>query len=578
MYYDKKKECSPQETIKKIKSIFSQIELNDLQELLFTRDVDKHCSESLRLYLPEDFFCGTNGKGTTLDYARASAYAEFVERIQNPYIIEYTPADSRNFSVKEFLKSNVIQYFLNKESQNNKKYIKEIIDISTGYTKNKNGKCIAAVPFFHLNSDNVVYFPPKLKWHNSISTGSSAGNTPYEALIEGLSEIFERYVLQKAVLEPISFPEIPEENYIHYDAIKRIISYVKDLDFEISIRDASLNGMYPVICTILQKDNSYMAGFGAHPYLPVAIERCFTEIMQGFDISNSNIVNFLFCHPNSKNNDIPIAKVDNALLNRYTELNKDFFTLSPDYKFDKIFWSKSEELSNKQLFNDIITKLLKFNCNIFIRDVSFLNFPSFQIYIPELMSNCFYITEENGKQQRFDYYRCYNIIKDNINAKITLSEILNFFNYFFHMKMCFSKYEHKNIELFYSIVLIYTKNYNKALKIIKILKTNYKYKSKIKLLNFIEDYILLVEKNTFINNINNELSKKYGKIFTSKIIKLFFKRNSFNKVIKIMKKDKFKENHNNEKSTNRKNKIIKELLKIYNDNIPNQYKLKDLFD
>lgn len=578
MDYDKKKESNPLDTIERIKSILKKIGIDELQELYLTRLKKENSTESLRLYLKEDFYCGTNGKGTTLDFARASSYGEFMERIQYPYILQFTPPDSKKMTVREFKNSCNVYHFLDSKNINNKDYIKRITDIASAFKTNPVTKCIETIPYYHVNEDKIEYISPRLRWYASISTGTSAGNTDYEALVEGLSEIFERYILTKAILEPVTFPDIPEEEYMRYDSINKIVNYIKSNGYNIHIKDASLNGLFPVICVLITKDNdkSYYATFGAHPYLPVAIERCFTEALQGFDISNKVISHIVFKEDGLRNNNIPAAKLDNSLHHRFTELNPQFFTLKPKYSFNINNWNYSENKTNEQLVKYIIKKLLDSNYNIYIRNVNFLNFPAFQVYIPELMSNFLSIDKEKGQYIRFNYDKCNTIIKENINLIPDINEMLDFFNYFFHMRMRFSNNDYKNIEIQYAIILIQSKNYNKALNVIDSILKNKNFESKQRILNFLKDFVILKQENKNKKEIKKYLYSKYGTFYTNKLIKLFFEKNGYKNIITMMKNKKLFEKISNKEGIKRKNEIIKNLLTEYSKNIPNQKEIKKI--
>lgn len=575
MDYEKKKDSHPKDTLNKIKAILKRIGIDSLEELILTRIVDEHCTESVRIYLPEDFFCGTNGKGTTLEYARASAYGEFMERIQYPYILKFLPPDNKKISVKDFFKSDTLKFFLDDKQLNDKNYLNKVSEIITDFSKYKPGKIADTIPYNHINSNKVVYLPPKLKWYTSISTGSSAGNTLHEALVEGFCEIFERYVQTKAIIDPISFPDIPEEIYLKYDSIKKIIDYIKKLNFKVQVKDASLNGEYPVICTIIktQDETGYFACFGSHPSLPVAIERCFTETMQGVDISNKKNIDFIFKYKGKKDNNIKYAKYDNALWHKYIELNNDFFTKTPDYIFNKDIWDKNENLSNKELAQNIINKLINKNINVFIRDVNFLGFPASQIYIPELMSCFKLIDDKDGETLKYNNYKADTIFKKNINANLNVCELIDFFNYLFHLKTKYSHNDYKNLELYFVILLIINKKYERALNILKTMKDKIPFFNKKRIINFFIEYIILTQ--TKQKDIKSKLRDKYGKFTTNRLFKLFLSGRGIKNLILIMKSRQIYADIKNKAGIKRKEEIIKNILKEYKDNIPNQALLKE---
>lgn len=572
MDYEKKKDSNPIDTIKKIKSILNSIGIDSLEELILDRVKEAKSTKSLRLYLKEDFFCGTNGKGTTLDYARASAYGEFMERIQCPYIITYTPPDNKKISKHEFIKSKVYEYFADK------KYLTEQINIASNFKTHKIGKCIDTIPYYHVNSGKIIYLPHELKWYTSISTGTSAGNTEYESLVEAFSEIFERYIQTKAIAEHVSFPEISEKYYLQYDSLKNIINYIKNLGFKVSVKDASLNGKYPVACTIIKTpdEDGYFTCFGSHPYLPIAIERCLTETMQGFDISNENHIKFLFKFHNSKTNNITYSRYDNALWHKYIELNDKFFEKQPDYEFDESKWKYAEELSNKELINHIIKNLLEDKINIFIRNINFLDFPAFQIYIPELMSCYKNIDDDYGAKLKYNQYKCDRVFKNKTNMKITCSEILDFFKYTFRLKTKYSHNDYKNLELYYVIVLLINNEYKKALNILEKIKPLNQFKIKKHTIQILSDYIKLIEEGNSLKKTKIILTDKYGKFPVHNLIDVYFNKNGISNFITAMQKRKKFADNKNKNGIYRKKEIAKKLLSKYIKNLPSQYSIKNI--
>lgn len=59
----------------------------------------------------------------------------------------------------------------------------------------------------------------------------SAGNTRNEARVQGLSEVFERYVKNRIIAESISLPEIPADVLARYPAV---VEAIETLEAEVS--------------------------------------------------------------------------------------------------------------------------------------------------------------------------------------------------------------------------------------------------------------------------------------------------------------------------------------------------------
>lgn len=582
MLYNKKKDELPEVTVQKIKDILKKIGIENLKEIIGQKKVDFHGLESLTITLSDDLYYSSNGKGITLDYAKASAYGEFMERLQNGASYNITPPDTKLIKAEDFLNNSILKYWVSRDNTKINEYIERILDICDNYKtqKNSENRLIEVLPFYHVNNGKIEYISPHLLQYTGGFTGSCAGNTPYEALVEGLSEVFERYVIRKAITESVSFPDIPEEYYLKYDAIKKIVDYIKEIGLSVTVKDASFNGKYPVICTVLkdEENKGYYAWFGAHPFLPVAIERCFTETFQGMDFSSKQYVSRYFKFEGKKDNPIPDAKIDNAFNNRFLEVNTDFFSINPEYIFNENNWINNFEVSNKELFHAMINKLIQSDMDVFIRDVSFLGFPSYTICIPELMSNFYNINPHSGIDLRMNYYKCVKIMGENIPSNLTEKEILDFFKYFFCMQFINIK-NYKNIEMLYIITLLREKLYKKALAIITALKKTNKYSKYIKMLSFLENYILMILERKNNNDINNGLSDKYGKYFTLKMKKIFLSENSFENAINTLKKSKlYSLKHIKEEDLYKKEKIVEKVMNIYKKNIPDQMLVKKLLE
>lgn len=85
--YKQYKDAQPQETIKKIKSILSSLDIKTHETLFDVEGLFYSCRIEIDNYGLESLGIGTNGKGMTPDYALASGYAELMERLQNKFLV-----------------------------------------------------------------------------------------------------------------------------------------------------------------------------------------------------------------------------------------------------------------------------------------------------------------------------------------------------------------------------------------------------------------------------------------------------------------------------------------------------------
>ncbi len=135
-----------------------------------------------------------------------------------------------------------------------------------------------------------MYFPSNLVENLYVSNGMSAGNTLVEAQVQCLSEIFERAVKREILEGEISLPDVPQEVLAKYPGIVAGIQGLEEQGFPVLVKDASLGGIYPVMCVTLMnpRTGGVFASFGAHPSLEVALERSLTELLQGRSLEGLN--------------------------------------------------------------------------------------------------------------------------------------------------------------------------------------------------------------------------------------------------------------------------------------------------
>lgn len=124
--------------------------------------------------------CAVNGKGASRELALASAYGEFMERLQNGLFTEptfwvmpelFTPPDARVLTVKE-----VCRRWPRTAGQ---LFTKEAIALLGAQE-------VPCVPFYDSRADELAYLPLRFLRMTHSSTGMTAGNTAAEALVQGL--------------------------------------------------------------------------------------------------------------------------------------------------------------------------------------------------------------------------------------------------------------------------------------------------------------------------------------------------------------------------------------------------------
>ena len=163
----------------------------------------------------------------------------------------------------------------------------DLVDLQSGNAD----RGVCALPFTRQSDQQTVYIPMNIIGNLYVSNGMSAGNTANEARVQGLSEVFERYVKNRIIAESISLPAIPDEVLNRYPDVVEAIAKLEEEGFPILSYDASLGGNYPVICVVLfnPTNGTCFASFGAHPDFGVALERTVTELLQGRSLKDLDV-------------------------------------------------------------------------------------------------------------------------------------------------------------------------------------------------------------------------------------------------------------------------------------------------
>ncbi len=246
--------------------------------------------------------CFTNGKGSTKESALASALGEYVERLSNNhfYAGAYWGEDianapfvhypderwfkpGRNDALPKEILDGYCRAIYNPDGE---LHASNLIDTNSGNSE----RGICSLPFTRQSDGEVVYFPSNLVENLFVSNGMSAGNTLAEAQVQCLSEIFERAVKREILEGEIALPDVPMDVLSKYPSILAGIEGLEAQGFPVLVKDASLGGVYPVMCVTLMnpRTGGVFASFGAHPNFEVALERSLTELLQGRSFEGLN--------------------------------------------------------------------------------------------------------------------------------------------------------------------------------------------------------------------------------------------------------------------------------------------------
>ena len=294
--YIKGKDAALEESIDSMLEKLKALNI-DIEEASWLNPVPHVYSVHIR-----DKDCGlmfTNGKGTTKKSCLASALGEYFERLSCNYFFadfflgeDYANGDFVHYpderwfhnagadddSLPEGLLDEKLWDYYDPDKELNASKIFDTNSTSGIEDLKKRGIC--ACPYHRLRDGKTIWFPINIIGNIYVSNGMSAGNTRNEARVQGLSEVFERYIKNKIIAEGICLPEVPRQVLQRFPAVIEAIAKLEQHGYHLRIADASLGGRFPVMSvTLINPDNATVfASFGAHPSFEVALERTVTEL------------------------------------------------------------------------------------------------------------------------------------------------------------------------------------------------------------------------------------------------------------------------------------------------------------
>jgi YcaO-like protein with predicted kinase domain len=402
------KEDTPESTITRIRNILARMSTIPY-ESSWNNPYKGIYSLRLQTFDSEGSF-GTNGKGRSQIFALASAYAEFIERIQNGYI---TGVNSVNrFFLKKIKEANGFYFFpdekiLSKEEflslplgylkdifqDKSKNTITEGIDIYFCRLKENGFDGPIAVPFYDCKNKSIIYFPLNLTLTLSGSNGMAAGNSCAEGIFQGLCELIERNAAATVYYNQLTPPTIPEIFLKAHKKEFEIIEEIKSNGFSVIVKDFSCGKSFPAIGVLIidEENKKYRLDIGCDTEFSVALSRALTEIHQG--IPNKEAFQKVLLPIPFEEHDYFLNNTEEDLMKRALQLQKftinasgafpkSLFEQNKSYPFNPDVFSPQENYTKEVQY--LIKTFLNSNQTVYIRDVSFLGFPSFYIYIPEV--------------------------------------------------------------------------------------------------------------------------------------------------------------------------------------------------
>ena len=329
---------------------------------------------------------GANGKGTTPQLALASAYAEFAERLQNlhptcffgsygamPGRVEPPDRARRTLGDLRERAPETVDHLFTAEA---------IAALSA--------EVVPCLPFYSVRHDRVEWVPEVALAAVCESNGMCAGNTAEEALVHGLAEVCERHVARESFRRRLELPTIPASQLERLSG-HRILRAIEAAGYRVIVKDGSLGGRYPVLGVILVDPSrtSYHIHFGASPSLDIALQRCLTEAFQGASLGDNPRLKPLAWDDAAYGF---LSRGDGRPLLRERVAWRDFvgdgtgetptslLVSAGASRYGAAFESSFTSTRTSLAF--MLRLLGRSGHPVFVRDVSFLDFPAFRVYVP----------------------------------------------------------------------------------------------------------------------------------------------------------------------------------------------------
>ncbi len=386
---EKFKDNTPEKTVENIINILDTLGIK-LNEQWFESGVDS--CYSLRV-TADGGFVGTNGKGVTPALARASAYGEFVERLQTGlFLYKY---QSLEFEEGMFLHKFApdAKYVTKDELVADGEWMDYVVatyggrlnreEIAEQCAMYAGSDSILTLPFYSIFEDKYVYLPASFVEHIYCANGCCVGNSRDEAWIHAMSEIMERHANTHMLITGEVAPAIPDEVLKQYDAVYSVIEQLRALDYDVTVLDYSLGFDYPVVATriINKKNGGYMVNVGADPVLEIALKRTLTEVFQG-----KSLESFARCQTYGVLRNVKEINRKHNVLNQLETSNgkftRDFFCEELCAKRAFKPFTDNSSMSNKELLPKVLKMYKDMGRPVYIRNYSYLGFPCYMFVVP----------------------------------------------------------------------------------------------------------------------------------------------------------------------------------------------------
>ena len=394
---------NPKETIKIAKTILQNYGISVAEKRWFNPHPELY---SVLIETDAEFGCfRTSGKGVTRELALASAYAEFLERLQNGLITD-TPFSRANLSK---IRKNLGFYYFNDESVLKKSDFNRLpvmirSDLLGGdtegfktanyYKRLGENDSIGPVslPFKDMSTGKTINIPYNLLIGLTGSNGMCAGNTAAEAIYQGVCELIERYAASYLFFQKCCPPTISRDTLCAFPNELRIIDDIEQRSgFKVIVKSFETPYRLPVLGAILldEKKKIYRLNVGCDKSFQIALRRCLTEIYQGI-ADDESMRNVMLPIPDIEAswscNDDEISvhrrrqEFTKFCINGSGVFPTALFADEAHYPFSMKSFGELDSFEAE--VDDLLLKIQQIGSTVYVHDSSYMGFPAYWVYIP----------------------------------------------------------------------------------------------------------------------------------------------------------------------------------------------------
>ncbi len=373
---EKFKDASPEQTVARILEILAENGLHASE-----RWAESGVSDCFSVHVTIDGTeCGTYGKGITRPLARASGYAELMERLQNGFLyLKPLKRPDRRLLTQDELFSESGPFFARLAEKLTEKEgwhftAERLIQIAAQLEP---GDRLDCTPYYSVTEDRQIPIPQRFLIDLCGSNGLSAGNSPAEAMVQGFSEIQERYCQYQFLFRHLTPPDVPEDYLAQFSVASRIIRSIRAAGYDVVVKDCSLGEGYPVVCTAVidRKTHQYHVHLGANPVFEIALERSLTEIFQGRNLS-ALAIDRGFSTGDRPDSETYLVSFGQG----HSIFPPEFFLDTPTRPF--VPFPDRSGMTNPELLGYIREFLRAHSLELLVRNESYLGFNAWRLYVP----------------------------------------------------------------------------------------------------------------------------------------------------------------------------------------------------